>query len=426
MTAIGERRVYGLTVRWRTLEWLGAGFALFLLSGALFPALLMGPDGGLDDAARAKLRALTLPVYLIAGGLLVKHYRQFFNAMRRTIPLLILLALPVLSVSWSLSPSLSLRRAIGLLGSVLLAYLLAVRFTPRQMLVLVAFVLGPCMLLSLAAAAAMPSIAVTPMTFDVRGIYLHKNVLGWAAALSVIVTAFLVVDRSYGMRKTAIVFLGGSASCLILSQSATGLIVTISALVLAWFFTTYARLRGPSRIAFLLISLQVVAAVLISLDSFLVPLLEALGKDATLTGRVPLWALVDREIGHSLFWGYGYQAFWGPANPEAWRIWAKIGWAAPHAHNGYRDTLLSLGVIGLAALAMTVGRALAQGMSLQRRMPQDGWLWLNVFFSTFLVMNLTESMILIQNDLYWTLITAAIISFGLRHQDLSARHLRHP
>ncbi|MGO7785777.1 O-antigen ligase family protein, partial [Rhizobium ruizarguesonis] len=73
--------------------------------------------------------------------------------------------------------------------------------------------------------------------------------------------------------------------------------------------------------------------------------LEALGKDATLTGRVPLWELVDLEISDRWMFGYGYQAFWTVANPEATRIWLKIGWASPHAHNGYRDILLSFGII---------------------------------------------------------------------------------
>ncbi|MGO8572661.1 hypothetical protein ACC870_37305, partial [Rhizobium ruizarguesonis] len=36
----------------------------------------------------------------------------------------------------------------------------------------------------------------------------------------------------------------------------------------------------------------------------------------------------------------GYQAFWTVANPEATHIWLMLGWAAPHAHNGYRDILL--------------------------------------------------------------------------------------
>ena len=32
-------------------------------------------------------------------------------------------------------------------------------------------------------------------------------------------------------------------------------------------------------------------------------------------------------------------------------IWSKIGWMAPHAHNGYRETLLNFGVMGALVMA---------------------------------------------------------------------------
>ena len=151
----------GPALRWRTLEWWGAGVALFLQSGALFPLLLGDGAGGIDDGSRGKLRLLALPVYAISLGLLSRHPWQLVAAVRRNLPLLLLLVFPLLSVIWSIGPSSSLRRVIGLLGSALLAYLLAIRFTPHQLLILVTFVIGICMLVSVLMLGAAPHMAIS-------------------------------------------------------------------------------------------------------------------------------------------------------------------------------------------------------------------------------------------------------------------------
>jgi exopolysaccharide production protein ExoQ len=193
----------------------------------------------------------------------------------------------------------------------------------------------------------------------------------------------------------------------------TAMIATVSAYCLIGFYVVLQRIRGISRIVFILFFVQMSAGILISLHEFLVPFLEALGKDATLTGRVPLWELVDQQISDHLLLGFGFQAFWTDANPEAWVIWAKIQWMAPHAHNGYRDIMLSFGIIGMTLFVLMLLRAVRQGAVLHCRDPQYGWLWLNVFTVMILVMNLTESLFFSPNDVIFTLFTTAIIMFSL-------------
>ena len=129
----------------------------------------------------------------------------------------------------------------------------------------------------------------------------------------------------------------------------TSLLSALTAMVLLWSYRRLARSRGLAQLAFVLLFLQASAALLLSLEEFLVPLLEALGKDATLTGRIPLWHLVDQAIGNRPLLGYGYQAFWTDASSDAWQIWASIGWMAPHSHNGFRGTLPGIGLVGLSS-----------------------------------------------------------------------------
>lgn len=413
--AVSPGNRYGPGVRWRTLEWWGAGLCLFLLSGAVFPVLLMGPMGDLDDSARSKLRLLVLPVYLISGGLLARHPMQALIALRRNLFMLTLIALPFLSVLWSIGPSVTVRRAIGLLGSMFLSYLLAIRFTPSQLLLLIVATLAPCMVLSLLFMGAVPHLAF--MDGAARGIFIHKNVLGWMAALCSMGAGLMIVDRSHGLRLLGLLILPVSLLCLVASKSMTGLMSTTAVTGLTWFYLALGRSRGTTRLVFAILFLQLVALMLLSLGEFLVPVLEALGKDATLTGRVPLWALVDEMIARRPVLGYGYGAFWTDGNIDAWRIWGVIGWEAPHSHNGYRETTLGLGLVGLATLAVLIARAMWQAGSLYCGRPADGWLWINVFLGMYLVMNLTESIFLVQNDLFWTLFVAVIVMASLRYPE---------
>ena len=400
---------------WRTLEWWGAGIALFCYSGALFP-ILLAPDG-LDDAARAKLRLLALPAYLVTCGLLYRCARQVLVVVRRNLPFTLLLFLPFISILWSVSGSITLRRAIGLLLSVALAYLLAIRFSPRQLAALVAAVLVPLMVLSLLLAVAVPHLGRMPVDAEasgVRGVFVHKNVLGWYSGVCVLALVGLLADGTYLSRRLVVALLGVAGLCLVASTSMTGLLATAAALALIPFYGGLRRHHGIGRTMLVLFFLQALVLLGVALAEFLVPALEWLGKDATLTGRVPLWRLVDAEIGRHLLLGSGYQAFWSDANPEAWRIWFRAGWKAPHAHSGYRDVLLNFGLIGMLVLGVTVVRVLRQGAALYCRQPEDGWLWLNLFVGWTLVLNLAESVLLVQNDFLFVLFATAILSMGLR------------
>jgi O-antigen ligase len=75
--------------------------------------------------------------------------------------------------------------------------------------------------------------------------------------------------------------------------------------------------------------------------------IQLLGKDATLTDRTLLWAdLLKVEINPIL--GAGFESFW---LGDRFREFAASRWWAPNqAHNGYLETYLNLGLVGLFLL----------------------------------------------------------------------------
>ena len=218
-------------IRWRTLEWWGAGLAVFVQTGAV-------------TGYGSLRRLLLLLSFAIIAVLLTRCRDQLRLAVGRSLPLAVLLLLPFASVLWSISGSISLRRAIALLASMALAYVLAIRFTPRQLATLVAAVLGPCMLLSLVYAAALPGLGWMPDGGGLRGVFGHKNVLGWYAAISIVAGAAVMAGGGAAARRCGGLVLAASLLCLVASGSMTGLLSASAALGLAGFYAVLKRLRG--------------------------------------------------------------------------------------------------------------------------------------------------------------------------------------
>lgn len=75
-------------------------------------------------------------------------------------------------------------------------------------------------------------------------------------------------------------------------------------------------------------------------------LARQVGRDPTLTGRTDIWTAVLSVHTNPLV-GTGYQSFW--LGPRLEKIWAQTN-AINESHNGYLETYLNLGFIGLFLL----------------------------------------------------------------------------
>ena len=75
--------------------------------------------------------------------------------------------------------------------------------------------------------------------------------------------------------------------------------------------------------------------------------LHLLGKSPTLTDRTELWHDV-LQVPINPVLGTGFETFWLGERRE--RLWQKWVWRPNQAHNGYLETYLNLGFVGLAIL----------------------------------------------------------------------------
>jgi O-antigen ligase len=82
-------------------------------------------------------------------------------------------------------------------------------------------------------------------------------------------------------------------------------------------------------------------------------LLAKMGRDSTLTDRLPIWTAV-LEMAKNPLIGTGFESFWlGERLAKLWGMWKGLN----NAHNGYLETYLNLGVIGLLLLIGVIGGA---------------------------------------------------------------------
>lgn len=118
-----------------------------------------------------------------------------------------------------------------------------------------------------------------------------------------------------------------------------------------WFGRRSTRMRHPAKALAIAIVVAGVGEILQSTFDIRTIVLNALSKDATLTGRAEIWrAIADQRI-NSLV-GYGYLAFWDSPITQAYR--AAGGTAIVGSRYGYLEVFVDGGGIGELLLLLVL------------------------------------------------------------------------
>lgn len=385
----------------------------FLSTGALIPLLVShGAQGDQDLAQGDPLsQVVWLGVYATTSLLIVTRWRRFVRVATRDKLLLLLVGLALISVVWSVAPAITLRRDVALLGTTLVGAYFAMRYEPGEQLRLLAWALGVAALLSLLFALALPSYGLDS-DGSWQGIFGGgKNALGRAMALGSLVFLLLALSshRHRWLPWSGFVL---SVGLLVMANSATSLTVLLSVLFL---LPLYGALRWPYLLATSLLIfatlLGAIAAVWFMANQETV--LGVLGRDATLTNRTELWPAVIDMIRQRPWLGYGYGAFWLGWEGESAQVWlqtAAIGLEAVHAHSGYLDLCINIGLLGAAMFALGFLFATGRAISWVRSSKSAIGLWPLAYLTFMLLYNFTESAILAHNDVFWVLYILAVLS----------------
>lgn len=121
----------------------------------------------------------------------------------------------------------------------------------------------------------------------------------------------------------------------------------------------------------------------------------------TLSGRTIIWYFANLEIAKRSLLGWGYRSIWlvGPNSPVLVDAGGWVG-KMPSAHNGYYDTMLDTGYIGLVLFIIFILATFHAIGRVARRDLARGWLLLSIALFISLV-NFLESGWMRGDDVLW-------------------------
>jgi exopolysaccharide production protein ExoQ len=384
--------------------------AFILYSGALL-TLLRQMTGAISNPNQSDpvSQLVFFLVYGITACLVLVWRERFTRIDTGDVLLWLLVVIALASVLWSAAPEITLRRSIALLGTTLFGVYLAIRFSLREQLRLLAWALGIAALLSLLFVLALPAYGIMnePEAQGWRGVYTHKNAFGRSMVLGVLAFMLLALsERRYAWIK----WVGFSLSVLLLllSNAKTALVMLVTLLILL-------PLYRASRWPFTLVVPFLIAAVLTlgSLALIVVfheqTILGLLNRDITLTGRTEVWSAVVDMIWKQPWLGYGYDAFWlGWGGPSAYVL--LVAYFDPlSAHNGLLDLWLDLGLLGVVVFALGFLLASVRAVMWARLTKGKEDLWPLAYLTYMFLYSVTESAILTRNSIVWVLYVTVVL-----------------
>jgi exopolysaccharide production protein ExoQ len=358
------------------------------------------------------LRFAWIPLYVPLLALMLRHWRSILALARRTpVLVLLILACPA-STLWSIAPDDTARRSFALLMTAGFGWYLAARFDHRALLKLLAWALTIAIATGLVVGLLFPEIGVMQVSHAGawRGLFSHKNTFGYVAALDLLILMILSLTAAVH-RFWPILGLQVALLALVLSQSLTALITALVA-ILSLLFVATLRAPGWLRMSAPLFFITIGLVCLGISSLFPDDVLEALGRDRTLTGRTWLWEEAWEFITGRPLLGYGYGAFWAPDSPPAIELQTVLHWPMSHAHNGYLDLWLQLGLLGLVLFVWSLIDAIIRLATILRTGDPCGVYWSSALLSTMVVVNMVEGELLRQNELSTVLYVATVAMVG--------------
>ena len=385
-----------------TVDHVVAFAGLLLLSGALQGVVASGGASETTAAGDVRIQLMFAPLYVYAVfALALRPLRALRTVFAQ--PLLLLLAVLVVgSVLWSDVPGVTLRRGLAFVGTYLFGVFLAARFDFGRGIRILAAALGAAAIASVVIVGLMPGWGImTDLHVGAwRGGFWHKNTMGGAMALGVLANVACSADS----KRWRALWAGFAFLCfvlLLLTQSRTAIVVVVSSTLVY-----LAARRALSLGLYLLVPALVIGALTATLLLGLLVrnyevILLALGRDATLTGRTALWALLVVAISTRPVLGFGYGAYWSAHSVQQSGVHLLTGWEMSHAHNGPIDVALDIGLAGLCVLTLALLFAFARRVRSSNRWEVATFLSV---LALIVLANMTESVLVRHNAMYFPML----------------------
>ena len=316
-------------------------------------------NGGLANNAEGSPIDQIFFFSLLIGSLVIATMRgvKWGELLSANFPLLLFYLYFALSISWAEDPMGSFKRLFKDFGMIFVIGLILSEKDPLEAIGAI-YVRCACVLFPLSAVCIkwFPDVArifTHNGEPEYTGVTTQKNTLG---EIVMVFSLFMIWDylehrpkkfRWNRLPWDRILLLLIGFWLLQMCQSKTALLCLLMATALTIRTGWFASKMFSRTLLFVALALPYILFFAQQLEWLIAPLVEAVGRNMTFTGRTDIWKHIDANTVNPLI-GYGYYNFWGGTG--GLRINEIMNMTIPNAHDGYVDLYLDGGMIGLGLL----------------------------------------------------------------------------
>ena len=300
-------------------------------------------------------RTIFLLFIILGIFILVKRKLNWFAVLRQDWIIILFLAFCGLSILWSDFAAVSFKRWVKGLGDYIMALVVLTEPLPAEA---VKTVIRRCAIILIPFSILLIRYYPYGRIFtpwgqgEYVGVATSKNTLGMLCLVFGLYLAWSLLtkqikrDGSYD-RKELYVYLFYLFLIIMLfkyAPSMTSIMCLTMGTALIWVMKSSVVKRNARYFTYIFLYF-ILILIMVQMVADMIPgLLTAFGRDVTLTGRIPLWEyLLQMDL--NTWFGAGYETFW--LGDRLQDIWDMHWWMPNQAHNGFLETYLNLGRIGL-------------------------------------------------------------------------------
>lgn len=400
-----------------------AALTLFIMTRPLWQLMTVG---GIDVQF-----LLVAGLYIVSLWLVLNRPGRFAWIGTRDKLLLFLIYLIIISTTWSAEPTSAVKNIIILLGGAFFGVYLASRYTLREQMQIVLWMLSLVAVFSLIVIVASPTLGTQTAGGNTVwvGLYDHKNGLGRYMAIGAILSWIMLKNsnKKWPLR----IFFILAVVMVLMTRSGTSLLGLVTTLALlpifrVWRWNHARMLPGIAILGLLSVSIAVIFLTKFEyagLDWFFVTLGRR-PEHNTLQVRAALWDVVFQKAQERPWLGHGY------GDSSVYKTLDSVAlsgdkWLPKQAHNGFLEIFMQLGAVGLTAMLCHIVLNFQRGIKLARMTKSNESLWVLAFLSLLLIFNLTYSVYLGQLTVPWTIYVALTLSVIFQLSKVRAPAVNH-
>jgi exopolysaccharide production protein ExoQ len=381
-------------------------FALFYATSP--QTLLLGSDSSSLTQGNLVTQAIWSIIYFFILILIYLRLNSFISILYKEKLIILLVAIAIISFMWSEFPGITLRKSIALFFTTIIGVYIGFRYNTKDQIKLIAVTLSIAAILSTIVIILYPALGIqNTRLHEWRGIYHQKGPFGRFMALGAMTLLILIISSKRQIVVKTFLF-AIMSYLMVKAMSVTAIvsfgIVTGSILILRNYWKRWRLTLILSYTILILTALFIIVFIAIYEADYLTGLV---GKDTTLSGRISLWSDVIGLAKERALVGYGYNGFWLGWNGPSARIWSTNLWEPNHAHNGFLDVYLDLGLIGLLFLILhLILTIIGSFWYIRVGIKKYLYLWPLLYLQFILINSLTQSVFLTQNSILWIIYIA--------------------